>query len=86
MKSYQTGLLHHQPVKTCPGFTIIAPMRHESSYIVNMEGEVVHEWKLPSPLGSKACLLPNGNLLCSAVTADGIPIPGAKGGRILELD
>jgi hypothetical protein len=86
MKSYQTGLLHHQPVKTCPGFTIIAPMRHESSYIVNMEGEVVHEWKLPGPLGSKACLLPNGNLLCSVVTPDGIPIPGAKGGRILELD
>ena len=43
MKSYQTGLLHHRPDKSSPGYTIIAPMRHESSYIVNMEGEVVHE-------------------------------------------
>lgn len=86
MKNYQTGLLHHQQDKAFDGFTIIAPMRHETSYLVDMAGDVVHEWKLPGPLGSKAYLLANGNLLCSVVTPEGIPIPGAKGGRILELD
>ncbi|MDD9902484.1 MAG: aryl-sulfate sulfotransferase [Rhodospirillaceae bacterium] len=86
MKHYRTGLLHHQPEKTCPGYTVIAPMRHEASYLVDMEGTVAHTWNLPGPLGSKAYLLPNGNLLCSIVTAEGVPIPGAKGGHILELD
>ena len=86
MKTYQTGLLHHQPEKSFDGFTIIAPMRHEACHLVNMAGEVVHSWDLPGLLGSKAYLLPNGNLLCSVVTDEGIPIPGAKGGHILELD
>lgn len=61
-------------------------MRHEASYLVDMAGNVVHTWELPGLLGSKACLLPNGNMLCSVVTDEGIPIPGAKGGRMLELD
>jgi len=86
MKHYHTGLLHHQRDKAFAGFTVIAPMRHEAAYLVNMDGEVVHTWRLPGPLGSKACLLPNGNLLCSVVTAEGVPIPGAKGGHLLELD
>lgn len=86
MKHYKTGLLLHEPKKTFAGFTIIAPMRHETSHLVDMQGRVVHTWKLPAPLGSKAYLLPNGNLLCSVVTSEGVPIPGAKGGHILELD
>lgn len=86
MKTYQTGLVHHQAEKSFDGFTLIAPMRHEAAQIVNMAGEIVHRWALPGPLGSKACLLPNGNLLCSVVTPEGTPIPGAKGGHILELD
>lgn len=86
MKTYGTGLLLHQSDKSFPGFTLIAPMRHEASYLVDMTGAVVHTWHLPGPLGSKAMLLPNGNMLCSVVTGEGIPIPGAKGGRILELD
>lgn len=86
MKHYQTGLLHYQPEKSFPGYTIIAPMRHEVVYLVNMDADIVHRWQLPGPLGSKAYLLPNGNLLCSVVTAEGVPIPGAKGGHLLELD
>ena len=65
---------------------MIAPMRHDACHLVDMDGEVAHTWDLPGPLGSKAYLLPSGNLLCSVVTDEGVPIPGAKGGRILELD
>lgn len=65
---------------------MIAPMRHEACHLVDLDGEVAHTWDLPGPLGSKAYLLTNGNLLCSVVTDEGVPIPGAKGGRILELD
>lgn len=86
MKAYQTGLLHHEPAKAFAGVTMIAPMRHEEAHLVDMSGAVVHTWRLPGLLGSKACLLPSGNLLCSVVTDEGVPIPGAKGGRLLELD
>lgn len=53
MKSYRTGVLHHEPQLTSPGFTVVAPMRHETSYLIDMDGEVVHRWSLPGPLGSK---------------------------------
>jgi hypothetical protein len=92
MKPYQTGLLHHDPGKAYPGFTLIAPMAHEQIFLVSNAGEPVHWWTLPGKLGSKAYLLPNGNLLCSVFTHDGAPlpgaigIPGALGGRMLELD
>ena len=67
-------------------------MAHESLELVNLHGETVHRWSLPGRLGSKAYLLPNGNLLCSVSTQNGeplpgaIPIPGALGGVMLELD
>lgn len=92
MKPYQTGLLFHDPGKSFSGFTIIAPMAHEQAFLINNDGEPVHSWRLPGALGSKAYLLPNGNLLCSVFTRDGeplpgaIPIPGALGGRMIELD
>ena len=86
MKHYQTGTLHHDPSKAYEGFTIIAPLRHEEAYIVNMVGDVVHTWKLPGALGSKGYLIPNGNFLCSVLTADGAPLKAAKGGHIVELD
>lgn len=92
MKPYQFGLLHHDAARSFPGFTLIAPMGHEAIDLVNNDGAVVHQWVLTGPLGSKAYLLANGNLLCSESTQDGKPlegsirIPGALGGRIVELD
>ncbi len=92
MKTYQSGLLHIDPKRCAPGYTIIAPMAHETVDLVSICGEVVHQWHLPGRLGSKACLLPNGNLLCTVSTRDGMPldgairIPGALGGVLLELD
>lgn len=86
MKSYRTGVLHHDPERASEGFTVIAPMRHETSYLIDLHGTVVHRWALPGPLGSKGHLIPNGNFLCSVVTPEGTPIPGAIGGHILELD
>ena len=86
MKSYSTGLLHHNPAKSFDGFTTIAPIRHETSYIVDMAGEIVHSWKLPGSLGAKGYLIANGNFLCSVVTPEGTPIKAAKGGHIVELD
>ena len=86
MRIRQTGLLHHDPTRSYAGFTTITPFRHPSCYLVDMAGETVHQWDLPGALGSKAYLLPGGNLLCSVATDEGAPLKAAKGGRILELD
>ena len=68
MRIRQTGLLERDPARAFPGFTIVTPLRHYHCYLVDMAGETVHQWELPGALGSKAYLLPNGNLLCSVVT------------------
>lgn len=92
MKPYQLGLQYHDPARSFAGFTLVAPMAHQAAYLIDNSGEVVHRWTLPGALGSKAYLLANGNLLLSIFTKDGehlpgaIRIPGALGGRMLELD
>ena len=86
MRFQQTGLLHHDPTRSYAGFTTITPFRHPNCYLVDMAGKTVHQWDLPGALGSKAYLLPGGNLLCSVATDEGAPLKAAKGGRILELD
>lgn len=86
MRYQDVGVLHHDPAKTFPGYTLIAPMRHETVYLVDINGEPVHQWNLPGPLGSKAKILPGGNMLFSIVTDDGAPIREAKGGILLEVE
>ncbi|NQV54282.1 MAG: aryl-sulfate sulfotransferase [Rhodospirillales bacterium] len=86
MRYHKTGLLHHDPAKVFAGYTLVTPIRHSSVFLVDINGEVAHEWELPGALGSKAYLLPGGNLLFSTVTDDGVPIHEAKGGHIHEVD
>lgn len=86
MRYLKVGLLYHDPNRCFGGYTLVAPLRHLHAYLVNIEGETVHQWDLPGPLGSKAYLLPGGNLLLSTVTDGGTPIREAKGGHIMELD
>jgi len=86
MRYQKVGLLHNEPARSFPGYTLIAPLRHSSVFLVGMNGEVVHQWNLPGPLGSKAYLIPGGHLLFSTVTDEGTPIREAKGGHIYEFD
>src|SRR5262245_21207849 len=61
------GLLHHEE-GAFDGYTMIAPLKSKSIYLVDMEGKVVHEWKAAYAPGSEY-LLPDGNLLrCSHET------------------
>ncbi|MCC2098346.1 MAG: aryl-sulfate sulfotransferase [Hyphomicrobiales bacterium] len=57
------------------------------TYLLDMDGNIVHQWKLAGTPGGYARLLPNGNLLAATTTDDGPPFKGgAKGGLIRELD
>ena len=57
------GLIAHDPALSAGGYTLIAPQTADGHvYLVDIEGRVAHEWKLPVRAGRHAVILPNGNL------------------------
>jgi hypothetical protein len=85
---FLAGLSHHDVKKASPGYTLYTPMSAPAFYLIDMGGNVVHEWAAPS--GTKsfyATLLENGNLL--AKLGDGTEVFGELGGNsalTLEMD
>ncbi len=69
----------------CEGYTLFAPLQSTTTYLIDMDGEVVNSWKSEYTPGSPY-LLPNGHLLRSA---DDPTAPrfraGGKNGRIQEF-
>jgi hypothetical protein len=53
---------------TSPGYTLIAPSESKSTYLVDLDGKVVHEWEAKATPGLQVELLPNGELLRPAKT------------------
>jgi hypothetical protein len=41
------GLTTYQPDKAFRGYTLFAPMRDTSAYLIDMQGAIVHRWQLP---------------------------------------
>ncbi|NQV55589.1 MAG: hypothetical protein HQ503_07000, partial [Rhodospirillales bacterium] len=66
-----TGVTIHDKVKATPGFTLFSTLGMFETTLVNMNGDVVHKWKLPGEPGNYSYLLPNGNLLAAIRTTDG---------------
>src|SRR5258708_31891152 len=57
------GLIAHDPALSAGGYSLIAPQTADGHvYLVDIEGRVAHEWKLPVRAGRHAVILPNGNL------------------------
>ena len=82
----RSGVLQHDPDKSTPGYTLFTPLGLFKSYLIDMDGEVVHQWELPNDVGNHAYLLENGNLLVAIRTEDKDPGLPAKGGRLIEFD
>ncbi len=88
----ETGVRILDEEKVYPGYVLFAPMfgdnRVESegiAYLINVYGEVVHEWHMDSRPGLYAQLLPNGNLLHSGVSVTEEEIPVQRGGLLEEI-
>ncbi|MBD2249966.1 aryl-sulfate sulfotransferase [Nostoc parmelioides] len=86
-----TGLRAYNPDKVFKGYTLFTPLTGNGEvYLLNLEGEVVHQWNLPYPPGLYGYLLPNGNLFYNGKTPEippRFPLWGAfKGGVVLEVD
>ena len=84
LKNTQDGLTVHKPA-ACPGYSLVAPMNSTSTYLIDMEGRIVNEWKSDFTPALSAYLLENGNLLRpGAERGFMVGGPGA-GGRIQEF-
>jgi hypothetical protein len=57
------GLIAHDPAMSAGGYTLIAPQTAAGHvYLIDMAGEVVHQWKMPVRPGRHAVILANGNM------------------------
>lgn len=78
------GVTVHTP-QASAGYTLVAPMNSKSTYLIDLDGRIVHEWKSEYTPALSAYLLANGNLLRpGAERGHGHGGPGA-GGRIQEF-
>jgi hypothetical protein len=81
-----TGLLKYDAAKAYQGFTLIPPIGSTTTYLIDMEGYIVHTWKSQYAPGQHALLLENGNLLRGG-TLPGPPVKfGGVSGIVQEID
>ena len=87
-----TGLTALDESRACPGYVVYAPMSGSGQvYLLDLQGNPVHQWQLPHPPGLYGYLLPNGNLFYGGKTRDDTweRFPSwkrFKGGVMLEVD
>jgi len=82
-----TGVVKYVKGAAFEGYTLFAPtVKCTSTYLIDMEGDVVHEWKSAYPPGLYAVILPNGNLLRSNAPKEQPVKIGGAGGILQELD
>ena len=54
------GMISHNAEKAFSGYTIFTPMGRPSTFLINMKGEVVHEWNLPTMAGNELPAIASG--------------------------
>ncbi len=82
-----TGVLKLDASKAYNGYTLFSPtVNSKTTYLIDMEGNLVHQWTHQGKPGLHSELLPNGNLLI-AINAEQKEVAfGGVGGIIQELD
>ena len=79
------GLFLNTP-KACPGYTLFAPKHNTTTYLMDNQGRVVHQWQSAYDPGQSVYLKPNGNLLHTCQMRNRSFTGGGEGGRIEEYD
>lgn len=86
------GLRGHDPALAYQGYTLYAPNTGDGTvYLIDMEGEPVHSWRMPYPPGLYGYLTEQGTLLYNGKVAVEPPerfidSQPWKGGVVLEAD
>lgn len=83
------GLFVNEP-EAQPGYTLFSPLRSNTTYLIDIDGRIVHSWQTTNYPGLMAYLLEDGHLLRAAAIAPDIdPVWNnaiGGGGRIEEYD
>src|SRR5262245_36253795 len=78
------GLIRHEPA-ACTGYTLFAPLRCTTTFLIDMDGKEVHRWESAYPPLS-VYLKEDGTLLRgSRIDENPVFFGGGLGGRIQEL-
>ncbi|MCZ6876356.1 MAG: aryl-sulfate sulfotransferase [bacterium] len=80
------GLTTYDAKQAYHGYTLFTPMTGTATYLIDMQGSIVHRWALPGCPGTYGHLLDNGNLLINIRTGNEPLKFGGRGERIVELD
>lgn len=81
------GLFLNNKEKVYNGYTLFAPKQYTSTYLINNEGRLLHQWSASKfPPGQSVYLLENGHLLRSCMTKGKLSSGGGEGGRVEEYD
>jgi hypothetical protein len=90
LKRRGVGLRACNSERAYPGFTLFAPHFEESRivYLIDLQGEVVHTWRMPYPPGLSGYLTERGTLLYNGRTRESGSLSRFpfKGGVVLEAD
>ena len=63
LKRQKTGLIGVDHSRSAGGYTLFAPQTADGNVLlIDLDGEIVHRWKLPQRPGRDAVILRNGNL------------------------
>ena len=79
------GITEYKRDKASLGVTLFSPLIQNVTYLIGMNGEILHQWTLEGQLGNYAYLLPNGNLLAAVKPTDSPYDFAAMGGKIQEI-
>lgn len=81
------GITHHNAARAFAGYTLFTTLSGDAAYLIDMAGELVHNWRPAPPLRPYyGYLLPGGHLLLRCSTgAEAWPYGGASS-TVVELD
>jgi hypothetical protein len=91
LKRFGVGLRACDPERAFPGFTLFAPQSGGGKvYLIDLDGNVVHSWRMPYPPGNYGYLTEKGTLFYNAKIIEDsgrfISRQPWKGGAALECD
>src|SRR6266705_1791561 len=91
LKRFGVGLRACDPERAFPGFTLFAPQSGGGKvYLIDLDGNVVHAWRMPYPPGNYGYLTEKGTLFYNAKIIEDsgrfISRQPWKGGAALECD
>ena len=66
------------------GYTLFAPMQATTTYLIDMDGQVVHSWDNPNTAGSCVYLLEDGTIM-RPYYQENLVFPGTHGGILQKI-